>query len=113
MENIIKDRISKNLKYFRKLKGLTQEKLAEKINVSPMYISYLERSSKIPSLVILFKIADALNIEPGLLIQDNNSKNPEINKLLGIISGLDKSTIAFLSEIMIAFINFNNSKPVS
>ncbi|WP_088225807.1 helix-turn-helix transcriptional regulator [Desulfosporosinus sp. FKB] len=113
MEDIIKDRISKNLKYFRKLKGLTQEKLAEKIEVSPMYISYLERSSKIPSLVILFKIANALDIDPGLLIQDDDSKNMEINKLLGIISGLDKSTIKFLSEMIIAFIKFNNSKPVS
>ncbi|MDQ7092951.1 helix-turn-helix transcriptional regulator [Desulfosporosinus sp. PR] len=63
---IIKRRVSTNLKYYRNLKGLTQEKLAEKIAVSSIYISYLERGLKIPSLTILAKISAALNIDPSL-----------------------------------------------
>ncbi len=102
--------ISMNVKYFRKLKGLTQEKLAEKVEVSAVYISYLERGSKVPSLDLLAKIADALEVDPALLlIQDNDPTNLEIKKLVGTVSGLEKSTIQFINEMIIAFLNFKIS----
>ena len=102
--------ISMNIKYFRKLKGLTQEKLAEKVEVSTVYISYLERGSKVPSLDLLAKIADALEVDPSLLlIQENDPTNLEIKKLVDTVSGLEKSTIQFINEMIIAFLNFKNS----
>lgn len=106
----INNRVSKNIKHFRNLKGLTQEKLAEKVEVSPVYISYLERGSKIPSLVLLAKIADTLEIDPSyLLIQDDDPTNQEIKKLLGIVSGLENSAIQFINEMIVAFLKFKNS----
>jgi transcriptional regulator with XRE-family HTH domain len=106
----INNRISVNVKYFRKLKGLTQEKLAEKVEVSTVYINYLERGSKVPSLVLLDKIADALEIDPTLLfIQDDDPTNLEIKKLVGTVSGLEKKTIQFINEMIIAFLNFKSS----
>lgn len=102
--------ISMNIKYFRKLKGLTQEKLAEKVEVSSVYISYLERGLKVPSLDLLAKIADVLEVDPSLLlIQDNDPTNLEIKKLVGTVSGLEKSTIQFINEMIIAFLNFKIS----
>ena len=107
----INSRISKNVKYFRKLKGLTQEKLAEKVEVSAVYINYLERGSKVPSLGLLAKIADALEIDPPLLlIQDDDPTNLEIKRLIGTVSCLEKSTIRFINEMVIAFLNFKSSK---
>ncbi|SPF40547.1 putative transcriptional regulator [Candidatus Desulfosporosinus infrequens] len=107
---IINNRVSMNVKHFRKLKGLTQERLAEKVEVSPVYISYLECGSKVPSLVLLAKIADALEIDPALLfIQDDDPTNLEIKNLVGTVSGLEKSTIQFINEMIIAFLNFKNS----
>jgi transcriptional regulator with XRE-family HTH domain len=103
-------RVSRNVRYFRKLKGLTQEKLAEKVEVSTVYINYLERGSKVPSLVLLAKIADALEIDPTLLlIQDDDPTNLEIKKLVGTVSGLEKKTIQFINEMIIAFLNFKSS----
>lgn len=103
--------VSKNIRYFRKLKGLTQEMLAEKVEVSTVYISYIERGTKVPSLDLLGKIADALAIDPALfLIQDNNLKNLEIKRLVGILCNLDKSSFLFINDVINAFLKMKNSK---
>lgn len=50
--------------YYRKLRGLTQEQLAEAIDVTPAYIGHVEAPNinKAISLDILFAIADSLEI---------------------------------------------------
>ena len=53
-----------NIAYYRKLKGLTQLKLAESINISRTHMSNIE-APNIPtsiSLETLFNIADTLDI---------------------------------------------------
>lgn len=51
------------ISYYRKLRGLTQEQLAEKVNRTPAYIGHLEAPNinKAVSLDTLFDIAAALN----------------------------------------------------
>lgn len=52
--------------YYRKLRGLTQEALAEQIGRTPAYIGHVEAPNidKAVSLDTLFDIADALEIPP-------------------------------------------------
>ena len=50
--------------YYRKLRGLTQEQLAEKIDRTPAFIGHVEAPniSKAISLDTLFDIANALDV---------------------------------------------------
>ena len=50
--------------YYRKLRGLTQEELAEKVSCTPAFIGHLEAPNiqKALSLDMLFTIAEVLNI---------------------------------------------------
>jgi len=52
--------------YYRKLKGLTQEKLAEKMDVDTSFIGQIEATNieKPISLTTLFRISKALDIPP-------------------------------------------------
>ena len=61
----------------RKLKGLSQEKLAEKAGISRSLVSSIEAPGMANgfSLEVLFNIADALEIDPADLI--NASMFPE------------------------------------
>ena len=59
LRNIIKT----NIKYYRIKKNLTQEDLAEKVNLTSKYISDLERGVFNVSLKKLEQIANVLNIE--------------------------------------------------
>ena len=52
------------ISYYRKLRGLTQEQLAEEIGLSPAFIGHVEAPNidKAISLDTLFDIADVLNV---------------------------------------------------
>lgn len=63
--------MSLKISYYRKLRGLSQEDLAEKIGKSAGYVGMIEAPSvsKGISLRTLFDIADALEIEPNTLLK--------------------------------------------
>ena len=58
--------IGLKIAYYRKLRGLTQEELAEQVGLTPAYIGHLEAPniSKALSLDTLFDIASVLDIAP-------------------------------------------------
>ena len=59
------------IKFVRTQKGLTQEDLAEKIQVSRMHIANIERGEKAPSIEVLIALANALEVSADELLVDN------------------------------------------
>lgn len=55
--------IGQRIKELRKRKGLSQEELAERAKTSINYLSRMERGTENPTLDMLLKIADALEVE--------------------------------------------------
>lgn len=71
-----KNIISEQIVYFRNKFGLTQEQLADKLDVSKQTISNWETGLKTPRMGAIQKMADLFNITKGRLIegpQDDNS----------------------------------------
>lgn len=58
-----------NIAYYRKLRGLSQEKLAERADISRTHMSRIETADCAVSLDVVFNIADALGVEPYKLFQ--------------------------------------------
>ncbi len=65
--------IGHNIAFYRKKKGLTQEGLALRANISRTHISHLEADGvhKVPSLDILFRLCSVLEIEPYQLFVEH------------------------------------------
>ena len=55
--------IGENVRNLRKKSGMTQEKLAEKANLHPVYISQVERADRAVTIAALLKIAKALGVK--------------------------------------------------
>ena len=55
-------RIGQNIRKFRKRCGMTQEVLAEKANLHPVYISQVERADRAITVDALLRITKALGI---------------------------------------------------
>ena len=55
--------IGHHLKQKRILSNLTQEKLAEKVKITPKYIQFIESAKRKPSLKTLYRIARALKVK--------------------------------------------------
>lgn len=56
-----------NVRHYRELKGISQEKLAELSGLHRTYISDIERFQRSISLANVQKIANALEVEPFTL----------------------------------------------
>ena len=79
MNNIDKKRyiqIGLKIAYYRKLNGLTQEELAEKIEKSPGFIGQVEAPNIVApiSLNTLFSAADVFGIQPYKLLEFDDVK---------------------------------------
>lgn len=75
-----RDRLIKlglNIGLLRKMKGLTQDQLAEKAGISRSFLSTIEAPSLVQSfsIDILYNISDALDIDPGDLINGDIYKD--------------------------------------
>ncbi len=77
----IYDNVRKNIKKYRKLKGMTQEALAEAAEVSNTYIANIECGQTWLSDKTLEKIGSALNIDIYLLFISDVSDKKDIDFL--------------------------------
>ena len=54
----------------RKMRSLTQEQLAEKLDVTVAYISGIERNLKLPSMLLFIKLLEVLNVSADYILRD-------------------------------------------
>lgn len=62
--------LGKKIREFRKERGITLTELAGQLNISPSYLSAIEREIRKPSISMLKKIGEALNISVSYLVGD-------------------------------------------
>ncbi len=69
--------IGLKIAYYRKLRGLTQEELAEHVGLTPAFVGHLEAPNILKGLSLdaLFDIAEALDVPPYkfLIFEDDFS----------------------------------------
>lgn len=63
---------------YRRQKQLSQSRMAEMIDRSPTYVSYLENGIKHPSLETLVEIANALGVTADMLLGENLQQSESV-----------------------------------
>lgn len=77
----IKKKLGKRIKYFRELQGLTQEQLAEKLDINCRSLSFIECGTNFVTAETLEKICDILKVTPKQLFDfEYYTENPENTK---------------------------------
>lgn len=69
-DNLAKTFMPGVLRRYRDAAGLSQQELADSVGIGKSYISSLELGYRAPNLNLLVKIADALHIRPGQLVDE-------------------------------------------
>ncbi|OUB91303.1 transcriptional regulator [Bacillus thuringiensis serovar medellin] len=83
--------VGENIRFLRKKRGLTQEELAERINLQQAYIGGVERGERNISMLTLQKIAVGLEVSPEKLLDLSNINlldNPQKEEFLSVITSL-------------------------
>ena len=65
--------LGEKMKRLRKAKNLSQQELAEKLNVHPKHISRYENNVSQPSLAVLLKLRDVFHVSLDYLVTDDES----------------------------------------
>ncbi|MFQ8626019.1 MAG: helix-turn-helix domain-containing protein [Candidatus Gastranaerophilaceae bacterium] len=66
--NEIKKKLGKKIKYYRELKGLTQEELAEKLDFNCRSLSFIECGTNFVTADTLEKLCNELSVTPKQLL---------------------------------------------
>jgi transcriptional regulator with XRE-family HTH domain len=64
-------RVGANVRRMRRARGLTQESLAGEAGIGMRHFGRIERGEISPTVDILAKVAEALNVHPSALLQDD------------------------------------------
>ena len=75
--NNLTGHLGARIRELRKARGLTQEGLAERIEISPRYLSRLEVGQQSASLETLERVAEALQVEIGELFDFGHHDTPK------------------------------------
>ena len=98
--------VGKRISLIRKNRGMTQEQLAEKAELSNIYISHIENSRSIPSLETLMKLCSALDITPDEVLlgtkQDmENYLQSDIQKKLILCTAKERRMVSRFIDLLL------------
>ncbi len=98
--------IGMRLKELRKSKHLSQEQLAEKADINSKYLSRMERGTENPTLDMLMKLADALEVEMWEMFDFGHVKSHKDIEvaLQTFIKTADEPTLRLASKIIRAVV---------
>ena len=66
--------VGERIRYYRILRGMSQETLALEANINAAFVGHLERGLKSPTVTTLEKITEALGISMGELFSEELSR---------------------------------------
>ena len=71
----LQTRLGRNLRRIRQQRRLSQEEFAEVLKIHRTYVGGLERGERNPSLLVIERLARALDVEPLELLQDDDASS--------------------------------------
>lgn len=65
----VRTRLARNVRALRVAAGISQEAFADMVGIHRVYMSGIERAKRNPSIDVVERIAIALAVEPGRLLE--------------------------------------------
>ncbi len=110
--------LGKRIRSERKKLNLTQEQLAELINVSTTYVGLVERGERSITLSKLVQVANSLGVSVDYLLIDSVSENTDsqeklLLQLFATANDEEKTMILEIAKLIIKNKNINETDSVS
>lgn len=93
--------IGKRIRFAREQNNLTRDILAEKIGISKMYLSQLEKGQRHASLPVTIKIAECLNLSLDYLIYGDSVINIDKKELLDLINTASNKQLEIIRTVLL------------
>ena len=99
--------IGQRIRKYRMKNLLSQEQLAEKLDISPTHMSHIETANTKLSLPVFIAITEALSVSADDLLCDKNeaSATELYNNILSLLADCSQNELLMTYEIMRSTIN--------
>lgn len=94
--------IGQRIRKIRRARGMSQEKLAELVDISVTHMSHIETANTKLSLPVFVDIANALNVHADALLADTPQETvtSQTSELLALLETCDMKQLRVISEIV-------------
>ena len=99
--------IGETIAFLRKQKGMTQNELAEKMNVTDKAVSKWERDLSCPDINTISKLADILDVSVEELLKAKKKENSNTTQMKDLINLIFKA-VALAMGIAVVVLNILN-----
>ena len=100
--------LGQRIKSLRKMRGYTQEQLAEIIDINPKYLSSVERGEENPTLDLFLRLAKGLKVDLYEIFQfEHEGKAPQRlrKKLETLVAAAKEEDLARLTRVLEALVD--------
>ena len=98
--------LGQNIKDMRKTLNMTQERLADIVDLSTVFISQIETGSGKPSLETIYKISLALNVPIDDLVKNTSEElTSDISEISSLLILRPKSEIQYVTAVVRTMLN--------
>ena len=81
-------------------KGLTQEQLAELVEITPTHEKHIESAHRLPSVEVLFSIAQALDLSlDNIIFPEQEKTNGSVNEIQVMLNQCNERELAVLLDV--------------
>ena len=105
--------IGKKLKEARQMSGLTQENVAEKLNVSRQTISNWETEKFYPDILYVLQLSDLYQVSLDELLKGYERMIQHLEDSTNVVKSNQKILLAFICNICLLFLFFIFIIPIS
>ena len=100
-------RLGARIKQLRQLRRETQERLAERIDINPKYLSSIERGEENPTLDLLIRLAKGLRVELYELFTFAAEGSPDQlrQKLAGLLADVPADALLRMVRVLEALVH--------
>ena len=105
--------IGRKLKEARQMSGLTQENVAEKLNVSRQTISNWETEKFYPDMLYVLQLSDLYQVSLDELLKGDERMIQHLENSTNVVKSNQKILLAFICNICLLFLFFIFIIPIS
>ena len=109
-EQELREKVGKNIKFYRFRKQLSQADLAEKAKISITSLSDIERGNNFPQAKTLCNLAQALEVEVWSLFKGEGTSDDQNSVLEHFSQDLSKHINISIETVRKQYITYNGSK---
>ena len=98
--------VGQRIKAAREKKGLTQEELAARVEISPTHVSVIERGTKVPRMDTFVAIANVLEVSADSLLVDvvDHAVESAASELSGLMENLPREEKERILKVVSAMV---------